>query len=79
MSITEKASSTQHTDENYKKLVAVAKGLEETLLDYANYKPSKKIHTNTGEGKTKANDEADKTNKFRHLIEKIFEFKYFFH
>jgi len=75
MSITEKANSNHYTDENYKKLVSVARGLEETLLDYANYKPTKKIHTNSGDGKTKNNDDADKTNKFRNLIERIFEFK----
>jgi hypothetical protein len=74
MNITEKASSNQPMDENLKKLVHVAKGLEETLLDYANYKPVKKVLTNNGEGKEKVTEEKDKTVKFRCLIDKIFEF-----
>jgi len=74
MNITEKASSSQPMDDNLKKLVHVAKGLEETLLDYANYKPVKKVLTNSGEGKEKIMEEKDKTVKFRCLIDKIFEF-----
>lgn len=71
MSITEKAANTQHQDENLKRLVTVAKGLEETLLDYANYKPVKK----GGHGGCEAKDGiAEDTNKFRNFIDKIFEF-----
>lgn len=72
MSITEKAANTSHQDENLRRLVTVAKGLEETLLDYANYKPVKKgVH-----GATETKDcIAEDTNKFRNFIDKIFEFK----
>jgi len=42
MNITEKASSNQPMDENLKRLITVAKGLEETLFEYAHYKPVKK-------------------------------------
>jgi hypothetical protein len=75
MSISEKASSNQPLDENLRKLVNVAKGLEETLLDYANFKPMKKILTNSGEAKDKIADDKEKTTRFRSLIDKIFEFK----
>jgi hypothetical protein len=75
MSISERATSNQPLDENLRKLVNVAKGLEETLLDYANFKPMKKIVTNSGEVKDKVTDDKDKTVKFRSLIDKIFEFK----
>jgi hypothetical protein len=77
MSITEKATSAQPMDENLKRLITVAKGLEDTLLEYANYKPLKKVFNNNGEGKNKeiANDEAAKAKKFRGFIDKIFEFK----
>jgi len=36
-------------DDHLKKLVHTAKGLQETLLDYANYKPVKKTHSNNSE------------------------------
>jgi len=75
MSITEKANAGHHHDENLKRLIAVAKGLEETLFEYANYKPVKKIFTNSGEAKTKEEDDPAKSNKFRTFIENIFEFK----
>lgn len=70
MNITEKASSNQPLDENLKRLITVAKGLEETLLDYANYKPVKK-----GLGGEPKDNIAEDTNKFRNFIDKIFEFK----
>ena len=69
MNVTEKATSNQPSDENLKRLINVAKGLEETLLDYANYKPVKK-----GMGESKDTLVED-TNKFRNFIDKIFEFK----
>jgi transcriptional activator Myb len=72
MNVSEKASTSQFLDDNLRKLVNVAKGLEESLLDYANYKPVKKVVTNGGEAKQ--TDEKDKAVKFRNLIEKIFEF-----
>lgn len=71
MNVSEKATSNnQPMDENLKRLVAVAKGLEETLLDYANYKPVKKGH-----GAESKESLVEDTNKFRHFIDKIFEFK----
>lgn len=72
MNITEKANTTQAQDENLKRLISVAKGLEETLLDYANYKPVKKAFHGNGESKDSL---VDDTNKFRNFIDKIFEFK----
>ena len=77
MSITEKATVNQPMDENLKRLISVAKGLEETLFEYANYKPIKKVFTNNGETKAKENvdEEPTKSNKFRNFIDKIFEFK----
>jgi hypothetical protein len=71
MSVTEKASSTGHSiiDDNAKRLVTVAKGLEETLLEYANYKPAKKVY-----GQVDIKENTDDTNKFRHFIDNIFEF-----
>jgi hypothetical protein len=74
MSVTEKGSMA-HLDENSKKLLNVAKGLEETLLDYANFKPSKKVQTSASDGKKKVKEEEENANKFRNLIDKIFEFK----
>jgi hypothetical protein len=72
MNITEKATSvSQPQDENLKRLITVAKGLEETLLDYANYKPVKKSFTGPGESKDNV---VEDTNKFRNFIDKIFEF-----
>jgi len=71
MSVTEKASSQSLMDENVKRLVTVAKGLEETLLDYANYKPVKKVFNGHGDAKDCLMDD---TNKFRHFIDNIFEF-----
>jgi len=74
MNITEKANTSQAQDENLKRLITVAKGLEETLLDYANYKPVKKsFHGANGEPKDSL---VEDTNKFRNFIDKIFEFKY---
>ncbi len=75
MSITEKAASSQYHDENLKRLITVAKGLEETLFEYANYKPVKKVLTNGGDAKMKEEDDPKKSNKFRTFIENIFEFK----
>lgn len=70
MSVTEKASSGHSVlDENAKRLITVAKGLEETLLDYANYKPTKKVYN--GDNKESLED----TAKFRQFIDNIFEFK----
>jgi len=71
MNITEKASSTQPIDENLKRLITVAKGLEETLLDYANYKPVKKSFNGASDPKESI---VEDTNKFRNFIDKIFEF-----
>lgn len=73
MTISEKANQTQGMDENLKRLVHTARGLEETLLEYANYKPVKKVHTNSGEAKEKLDN--DHSSKFKDLIKKIFEFK----
>lgn len=42
MNISEKANTSGPMDENLKKLVSTAKGLQETLLEYANYKPVKR-------------------------------------
>jgi len=70
MSVTEKASSAQpHLDENLRRLITVAKDLEETLLDYANYKPVKK--SLNGDSKESLMEDP---NKFRHFIDNIFEF-----
>jgi len=70
MSVTEKASSGHSVlDENAKRLITVAKGLEETLLDYANYKPTKKVY-NGQESKEALEDNA----RFRQFIDNIFEF-----
>jgi hypothetical protein len=76
MSVTEKGSAA-NLDDNSKKLLSVAKGLEETLLDYANFKPSKKVQLSATEGSKKkgAKEEEDNATKFRNLIDKIFEFK----
>lgn len=74
MNVTEKAASGHPLDENTKKLVSVAKGLEETLLSYANYKPLKKNQLNI-DGKDRKESEQEKVTKFRNLIDKIFEFK----
>jgi hypothetical protein len=72
MSVTEKASSTQpYFDENLKRLITVAKDLEETLLDYANYKPVKKALNTGGDPKDSLIEDP---NKFRHFIDNIFEF-----
>lgn len=75
MSITEKANAGQHQDDNLKRLITVAKGLEETLFEYANYKPVKKVFTNNGDAKTKEEEDPTKSGKFRTFIENIFEFK----
>lgn len=76
MNITEKAnSSSQQQDENLKRLITVAKGLEETLLDYANYKPVKKSFHGNGESKDAL---VEDTNKFRNFIDKIFEFNHIY-
>ena len=75
MNITEKANTSQAQDENLKRLISVAKGLEETLLDYANYKPSKKTFHGASEGKESIIED---TNKFRNFIEKIFEFNHIY-
>jgi len=70
MSVTEKASSGHSIlDENARRLITVAKGLEETLLDYANYKPTKKVY-NGGDTKESLEDNA----RFRQFIDNIFEF-----
>jgi hypothetical protein len=70
MSVTEKAS-TGHSilDENVRRLITVAKGLEETLLEYANYKPTKKVY-----GQPDLKEGSEDNNKFRHFIDNIFEF-----
>jgi len=70
MSVTEKAS-TGHSiiDENVRRLITVAKGLEETLLEYANYKPTKKVY-----GQADIKECSEDNNKFRHFIDNIFEF-----
>jgi len=71
MSVTEKASSGHSIlDENARRLITVAKGLEETLLDYANYKPTKKVYNGHGDSKESLEDNA----RFRQFIDNIFEF-----
>jgi myb proto-oncogene protein len=75
MNVTEKASSSQPSDENLKRLITVAKGLEETLLDYANYKPVKKTFQNNGDSKENLLED---TTKFRSFIDKIFEFNHIY-
>jgi hypothetical protein len=74
MNLNERGAIISHHDDGLKRLVHVAKGLEDTLLDYANFKPMKKLLTNEGELKEKATDEKEKTTKFRSLIDKVFEF-----
>jgi len=70
MSVTEKASSGHSIlDENARRLISVARGLEETLLEYANYKPTKKVY-----GHADIKECAEDTAKFRHFIDNIFEF-----
>jgi len=75
MNITEKATSNQPLDENLKRLITVAKGLEETLFEYAHYKPVKKVFANASDAKVKEEEDPTKSNKFRNFIENIFEFK----
>jgi len=71
MSVTEKASSGHSIlDENARRLITVAKGLEETLLDYANYKPAKKVYNGHTDSKETLEDNA----RFRQFIDNIFEF-----
>ena len=65
-------------DENMKKLIISTKGLEESLLDYANSKPSKKQFNGQIEKNNDNNNnniEQAKTNKYKQMIDKIFEFK----
>jgi len=75
MNITEKAASHELLDDEVRRLVAVAKDLEEILLEYANSKPTKKVFNNKGEAHEVLISDAEKTNKFREFIDKIFEFK----
>ena len=63
-------------DENMKKLITSTKGLEESLLDYANFKPAKKQFTGQADkNNDNTNFEHVKTNKYKQMIDKIFEFK----
>src|SRR5690242_8669592 len=78
MNITEKAASNDLSDDDLKRLVNVAKDLEEILLEYANSKPVKKIFHNNGESREVSGHDAERTSKFRDFIDKIFEFKYNF-
>lgn len=64
-SLTEKKSEIVH-DENLKKLMNASEALQECLLNYANYKPNKKVDR-------VRNEEFDVN--FKVLIEKIIEFK----
>lgn len=73
MNVTERASSSDLQGEDVKRLITVAKDLEEILLEYASTKPVKKVFKNNGEAKEVPKD--DKTNKVRDFIDKIFEFK----
>jgi len=54
-------------DEHLKKLMNASEALQECLLNYANYKPNKKMEKN------KNKNEMD--SSFKPLIEKIVEFK----
>ena len=75
MNISEKNSNGM-LDENMKKLISSTKGLEESLLDYANFKPAKKQFTGQIDKNTDiTNFEQIKTNKYKQMIDKIFEFK----
>ena len=76
MNISEKNSNAP-LDENMKKLISSTKGLEESLLDYANFKPAKKQFTGqTEKNSENSNFEQIKANKYKQMIDKIFEFKY---
>ena len=54
-------------DENMRRLSTACKGLQDSLLDYANHKPSKT-------GKKKGDDKGFQEGSFKSLIEKIMEF-----
>ncbi len=75
MNITEKAVSQHIYDGEAGRLIAVAKDLEEILLEYANSKPTKKVINNKGEAQDVVLSDMEKTSKFREFIDKIFEFK----
>ena len=64
-------------DENLKKLIILCKGLEQSLLNFANYKPSKKSSTNSEKRNAKEAEMAKELHEknFKLLIEKIMEFK----
>jgi len=74
MNITEKAASHEFQDKDAERLIAVAKDLEEILLEYANSKPTKKVFNSNGEAKEVVISDAEKAIKFREFIDKIFEF-----
>jgi myb proto-oncogene protein len=57
-------------DENIKKLSIACKGLQDSLLDFANYKPVK------GEKNKKYEEKFINDNNFKHLLDRIMEFKY---
>ena len=65
-------------DENLKRLIMLCKGLEQSLLNYANYKPSKKTGGPVNDKKLVKDAEMAKDlheKNFKLLIEKIMEFK----
>lgn len=69
MTLTEKDPS-QVTDENLRKLMLSAKDIQESLLEYANAKPVKKVFV----GKNETIQDS-KTDAMKNLIERILEFK----
>lgn len=71
VSLTEKDPSTVG-DDKLKRLVHSAKDIQEALLEYSSYKPSKKIFVAENETLN------SKAQSMKNLVERILEFKYGF-
>ncbi len=69
--IAEKESTYSSQDNNMKKLISTCKNLQEYLLSYANYKPTKKDSNSLEKTSKLENSEIS----FKALISKIMEFK----
>lgn len=69
MTLTEKDPNTV-ADENLRKLMLSAKDIQESLLEYANAKPVKRVFAG---GNETINNQ--KTDAMKSLIERIMEFK----
>ena len=66
-------NSNEVLDENIKKLIISTK---ESLFDYANLKPKKiQFNEQTEENPGITEYEEVKTNKYKQMIDKVFEFK----